>query len=242
MYPVIPKYTYKHMCIYHFMEEIFTHIYETSTWGNNNHSEYNGSSGGGSELQNNINSYIPIVKHFIRVNNISSIVDLGCGDFVCGPSIYDELDVTYTGYDVYKPIVDYHNKTYSNDGKYDFKCMDIFNNRENIVNADLCILKDVLQHWDTMTIETFLFDIINMGKFKYILICNCCNQSNDDDNIDVGNTRPLSCDFNPLKKFNPIKICHIKESTIKEISIITNEEFRFLVVNNQRITVFTPKK
>lgn len=58
MYPVIPKYTYKHMCIYHFMEEIFTHIYETSTWGNNNHSEYNGSSGGGEIKKNKENEKV----------------------------------------------------------------------------------------------------------------------------------------------------------------------------------------
>jgi uncharacterized protein YifN (PemK superfamily) len=222
------------------MEEIFTHIYETSTWGNNNNPEYNGSSGGGSELQNNINSYIPFVKHFIQVNNISSIVDLGCGDFVCGPYIYDELNVTYTGYDVYKPLVDYHNKNYSNDSKYNFKCMDIFNNRQHIVNADLCILKDVLQHWNVTTIETFLHDIIAMGKFKYILICNCCTQSRSDEDINIGYMRPLSCDVNPLKQFNPKKVCYTKEATIKEVSVISNENFRFMQVNTQYITCLPP--
>jgi hypothetical protein len=55
------------------MEEIFTHIYETSTWGNNNNPEYNGSSGGGSELQNNINfigyEYLKNEHHLKKINN-----------------------------------------------------------------------------------------------------------------------------------------------------------------------------
>lgn len=224
------------------MDKIFTNIYETSLWNNNNNPEYKGGSGEGSELQNNINSYVPFIKHFIQVNNISSVVDLGCGDFVSGPYIYDDLDITYTGYDVYKPIVDYHNKTYSNDSKYNFKCIDIFNNRQDIVNADLCILKDVLQHWDVISIFTFLKDIINMGKFKYILICNCCSDAKNGQNIDIGNWRPLSCDVNPLKRFNPIKICYINAPTKKEISVITNEKFRFMRENNKHITSLVPVK
>jgi len=206
------------------MYETFTNIYDGLVWGNNNNPEYNGSSGSGSSLNNNIHTYIPAIKHFIQANNISSIVDLGCGDFECGPHIYDELNVTYTGYDVYKPIIDYHNKKYDNESKYNFKCMDIFSNRRDIDNADLCILKDVLQHWNVTSIDTFLHDIIDMGKFRYILICNCCKQQRDNEDIEIGCCRPLSCDFNPLKKFNPVKLGYVNSGTVKEVSLITNED------------------
>lgn len=222
------------------MNKIFTEIYDKSLWDNNNNPEYNGGSGHGSQLKYNINSYIPFIKHFIQVNNISSVVDLGCGDFVSGPYIYKDLNVTYSGYDVYKPVIDYHNKVYSDDDKYNFICLDIFSNRKDIVNADLCIIKDVLMHWDVNSINMFLRDIISMGKFKYILLCNCCDQQEDNTNIEIGLWRPLSCDFNPLKKFNPVKICHINSNKLKEISIITTEKFGFMRVNNEYMNSFPP--
>ena len=53
--------------------------------------------------------------------------------------------------------------------------------------------------------------------FKYILICNCGYQTIDNTDIVDGEFRPLSCDFLPLKKYNPIKI--YKYDT-KEVSII----------------------
>jgi hypothetical protein len=65
------------------MEQCFTNAYETQLWGNNNIAEYNGSSGDGSSLNYNINTYVPFLKKFITDNNIKNIVDLGCGDFIC---------------------------------------------------------------------------------------------------------------------------------------------------------------
>ena len=90
------------------MEEIFTNIYENCEWGDNNNVEYTGSSGTGSDIDYNKKNYIPFLKKFITDNNIKNIVDLGCGDFICGKIIYDDLDILYTGYDAYKKIIDYN--------------------------------------------------------------------------------------------------------------------------------------
>ena len=79
------------------MEEIFTNIYEKKMWGNNKNNEYSGSSGNGSSIKYNKNTYIPFLKNFISTNDIKTIVDLGCGDFLCGSLIYNDLDITYTG-------------------------------------------------------------------------------------------------------------------------------------------------
>jgi SAM-dependent methyltransferase len=128
------------------MEDFFTNIYESNAWGGNDHpSEYSGTSGGGSEINFNKDTYIPFLKDFIINNKIKNIVDLGCGTFKCGKLIYDDLDIKYTGYDTYKKVIDYNLKECLDD-KYSFKYLDIFNNKENIINGDLCILKDILQH------------------------------------------------------------------------------------------------
>ena len=61
-----------------------------------------------------------------------------------------------------------------------------------------------------------LYYIIKSKKFKYILIINCCNQKIDNEDTPL-RSRPLSCNFLPLKKYNAIKISNYYS---KEISII----------------------
>ena len=203
------------------MEQVFTSVYENNLCGWNNNAEYNGSSGPGSAIDYNKDSYVPFLKKFIIDNNIKNIVDLGCGDFRCGKLIYDDLDVSYFGYDAYQKVIDYNSKQHSFP-KYSFIQLDFCNNKENIINGELCILKDVIQHWSLDNIYTFLDYLVEYKKFKYILICNCCYQTQNNTTIENGDFRPLSCDYFPLKKYNPIKLYnyHSKEVSVIEIKTI----------------------
>jgi len=195
----------------------FTKIYRMREWGNNNNPKYRGSSGEGSTLDFNKDTYIPFLKKFIIENNIQSIVDLGCGDFICGTYIYEDIDnVKYNGYDAYKQLIHHHQSVYK-DTKYNFLHLDFFNNKEYIIDGDLYILKDVLQHWSINDITIFLDYLISHKVFKYILIINCSYQTNDNVDIDTGKFRPLSADYLPLKKYNP-EILY-KYNT-KEVSVI----------------------
>lgn len=198
------------------MQHIFTNIYEQKIWGDNENQEYSGSSGGGSDISYN-SKYIAFLNYFIQEKEIQTVVDLGCGDFRCGPNIYDDLDIQYTGYDTYKKIINYNSKL-NEKPKYTFYHLDFSNEKEKIANGDLCILKDVLQHWSLQNIYDFLDFLTEKKKFKYILIINCCNQKEDNTDIQDGDARPLSCEFLPLKKYNPQKIMNYQT---KEISMIT---------------------
>jgi hypothetical protein len=200
------------------MEQFFTNVYENKIWGDNHNQEYNGSSGGGSDIEYNNNTYVPFLKKFIVNNKIKSVVDLGCGDFKCGKLIYDDLDVSYTGYDTYKKIVDYNSKQHQLP-KYFFEHLDFFNNKELIINGDLCILKDIIQHWKMDEIYTFLDYLVEHKNFKYILICNCCNQKIDNPQNDDRSTS-LSVHFFPLKKYNPVKLYNYRT---KEVSVICKQ-------------------
>lgn len=188
-----------------YMEKTFTNIYENNVWGSNNLIEYKGSSGGGSSIELNKNTYVPFLKKFILDNNIKSVVDLGCGDFQCGLLIYDDLDIIYTGYDTYEKVIEYNSKNHTLP-KYAFLHSDIFNEKENIIHGDLCILKDVLQHWSLEYIYEFLDYFMKKKQFKYILITNCCDQIQDNTDIDIGEWRNLSSSYLPLKKYNPKKL------------------------------------
>ena len=101
------KYKYKNSVYIYIMEEVFTNIYENNSWGNNNNDNYKGSSGPGSNIEYNNDTYVPFLKNFIIEKKILSVVDLGCGDFKCGKLIYDDLDISYTGYDAYEKMVEY---------------------------------------------------------------------------------------------------------------------------------------
>ena len=198
-------------------ETIFGLIYENSIWGDNAIDNYNGGSGGGSDLSYNLATYVPFLKSFLKGQEITSVADLGCGDFLCGPYIYNDLNIEYTGYDTYSKVIE-HNQSNHDLDKCSFVHLDIFNEWTQIKPADVCIIKDVLQHWRTSDIYTFLDAIAISKNFKYILICNCCDQ--EDHNVDLyvtGGFRKLSANFFPLARYDPIII--YKYNT-KEVSLI----------------------
>ena len=100
--------------------------------------EYQGSSGPWSYIYNNIDTYIPFLKQFIINNNIKTVVDLGCGDFVCGTLIYDNLDILYTGYDTYKKVIDYNSKQHSS-SKYSFIHLDFYNIIKKVLKMEIYV-------------------------------------------------------------------------------------------------------
>ena len=202
------------------MEKIFTDIYENEIWGTSTNLEYSGSSGPGSSNAFNRDVYVPCTKAFIENNYIKTVVDIGCGDFYIGPSIYDSLDISYTGYDVYKKVIDYLSKKYQKQKKYNFVHSDVTNDKENIKNADLCILKDVVQHWELADIYSFLDYIIKHKKFKYILLCNSLYTSDTTGKeIRTGDYKPRSCEHLPLSKYNPKKLYNYGDKEVSYISL-----------------------
>jgi hypothetical protein len=198
------------------MDVIFSEIYENYEWGNNRTTHYKGSSGIGSKVYFNLDTYIPFLKKYILDNNIKTIVDLGCGDFLCGHAIYDDLDIEYVGYDVYEKLLISIRKKFP-ENKFKFYNLDFYDKKAEIIGGDLCILKDVIQHWNLMSIYNFLDYLVSVKKFKYILIINCCDQKEDDSDIETGQFRQLSANFLPLMKYNPKIIYKYKT---KEVSLI----------------------
>ena len=200
------------------MEHNFDNIYKTNHWISG--------SGPGSTIAYNKDVYIPFLKQFIIDNNIKTVADLGCGDCQCLENTYNDLNIKYTGYDcVYTNVIENNLNNIQND-KYSFVHLDIFKNRENIIAADVCVLKDILCHWKLECIYIFLDYLVSCQKFKYILLINCCQQSIDNTDIqENGNFHPLSCDFFPLKRYKAQKLCNYNSKEISVINVVMNNIF-----------------
>lgn len=194
------------------MEAVFSGIYERGYWGSNMKVAYRGSSGSGSDPDYN-RPYIEWLRGFIKDRKIQTVVDLGCGDFRSGPLIYEGLSISYTGLDIYQPLIHSLQTEYPD---YTFRYLDVFANLDQIPGGDLCILKDVLQHWSNQDITVFLESVIRSRKFRWILICNCAQQKRVK-NIKTGYHRQLSAAFRPLCLFKPTVIFRYET---KEVSLI----------------------
>ena len=197
------------------MIEEFNYIYENKIWGDDFNKYYSGGSGGGSEVDYNIHEYIPFIQTFIETNKIEIVCDLGCGSGKLIEPIYDILNIKYYGYDCYSKVI-LHNKIKYNEPKYNFIYLDFFSNYNAIIESDLIILKDVLQHWKTSYIIEFLDKIIELKKAKYILICNRYFNQKSDRYVDSDGA--LCAHYFPLKKYSP-KI--LLRYNTKEVSLIT---------------------
>jgi hypothetical protein len=206
--------------------QIFTAIYEEKRLGNDGSPYYNGSSGTGCSYEYNEAEFVPFLRKFIIDNQIKTVVDLGCGNLAYNRKLYGEVGVTaYHGYDVYARVQE-HNRRFSNHKKYRFYTMDFLVHRNEIVPADLCIIKDVLQHWLLADITTLLDYLVESKKFKYIMLINCYPQPPADwcgdmhgewAGFKTGDWRKISCKYAPLSKYLPKPIFYYKT---KEVSII----------------------
>lgn len=182
-------------------KEIFTEIYEKNIWGG---------SGGGSSPENTV-EYRALLQKFLKDHDIKTVVDYGCGDWSFSKLI-DWSDVLYVGMDCVESVVE------ENFYKFGSENIKFLSPLGVMVQSDLLILKDVLQHWSNKDIDIFLRSVVN--NHKYILITNTSDQKHDNQDI-VNQMRPLSAKFEPLKKYNPQILATIHTTETKEVSLIT---------------------
>jgi 2-polyprenyl-3-methyl-5-hydroxy-6-metoxy-1,4-benzoquinol methylase len=140
--------------------ETFQNIYRTKAWGDNGEPFC---SGGGSRGPV-FDKYCTFVTSFIHDHHVQSIVDLGCGDFSVGKQIVEASGACYTGIDVVPELIEHHKSTVQHRGVR-FQCADITN--DPLPAADLCLVRQVLQHLSNGEIVRVL---ANLRNFSRILI------------------------------------------------------------------------
>jgi SAM-dependent methyltransferase len=142
------------------MTQTFRNIYRTKAWGDNGEPFCSGAGSRGPASE----QYCALVIKFIRDHQVRSVVDLGCGDFAVGKQIVEASGVRYTGIDVVPELIEHHKRTV-HDSRVSFKCADITN--DALPCADLCLVRQVLQHLSNKEIVKVLG---NLGNFSRTLI------------------------------------------------------------------------
>lgn len=113
------------------------------------------------------------LRGWLLGSGIKSVVDAGCGDLRHFYPLYFETDVEYTGYDIYSPLIESHKKVpqYQNP-KWSFEFKHCYADRDTMKDADMLVMKDVLQHWTDIEVKDFMDWLTTCGKYKYALLVN----------------------------------------------------------------------
>jgi len=152
------------------MKDIFTNIYLNKEW-----LQICGTySGPGSSIECS-KPFVDFLQEFITVNNIKSILDIGCGDF----NLFKHLkldDIQYKGIDIVDFIIKDNIEKYSS-SNIKFKCKDVTQEKETDI-YDLIIIKDVLQH---LSYESILAILNNINGKNLFLI----NDFFENYNVDI---------------------------------------------------------
>lgn len=206
--------------------DIFSNIYSKRIWAAKDSTPL---SGAGSTISYN-QRYIDFLQNFINdpAHQIHSIVDLGCGDWTFSREI-DFNNKNYLGLDCVSSVIDTNNSLFSTpDIQFALCDFSQTSNLQAILDRDLVILKDVLQHWDDSDVARvldFLTDTSNLNlqnNIKYILLVHGKRKPADfnkkrsvDNYYHYSN---LNFKSPPLNKYN---IQHLFDYKFKEVGLIT---------------------
>jgi SAM-dependent methyltransferase len=139
--------------------EAFIKIYDENRWG--------GASGeicsGSGSSQEQATAYANVIRSFISENKVQTILDLGCGDFTVGKTI-QMPSTSYIGVDIVPRVIE-RNQLFFQQSHIQFKCLDIL--EDPLPKADLCLIRQVLQHLSNAQIETILR---KTAHFKWLVI------------------------------------------------------------------------
>lgn len=197
------------------LQEIFSQIYIHKLWGQN--AEGNGWSGSGSALDTTV-EYRTLLELILKIYDIKSVVDLGCGDWEFSRAI-DWNSVNYKGFDVVAHVIEQNILKYAKKN-VSFAVLDA--TQQELPSADLLICKDVLQHLPNEDV----FKIIKQfNNFKYCIITNdvyAHTLSSDNTNIVRGDYRPIDIRAIPFK-VNATQLLVYKAGYVtKQVLLICN--------------------
>lgn len=162
-----------------FLKRIFQHIYSTQAWG-----KLETISGPGSTLHAT-RAMRSGLHELLRVLEISSLLDVGCGDCNWISSLFPELDL-YIGTDIVADLIESNRKRFETLNHVFFKTIDF--THETLPATDVLLIRDCLTHYSNTLVKATLQHLAT-SKHRYFLISS--NKSAENVDISVGEWRPV---------------------------------------------------
>ena len=141
-------------------------------------SAWGGSSGPGSSAYHTI-EYRAYLQKFLAMNQITSVIDIGCGDWRFSQHV-DFSGIRYIGLDVVPEVIDQNQHRFGGDN-ISFRAMP--DDLRKLPEAQLVIVKDVLQHLSNQKILEFRELVFE--RYPFSLITNSFEKLNTPKNIDI---------------------------------------------------------
>ncbi len=166
-------------------EEVFGRIYRRGLWGHGD------ASGGGSTIRE-AQPFLDLLNGLILTSGWRSVADLGSGDGVVTRGIQA---LWVTGVDCHLP----HVERLQHEGPgMAWLHLDLDRDRESLPGADVGVLRDVLHHWPSALVASWLAWARASGKWKWLLLCQDAANAVAGADTPLGGYRPLRAGLAPL--------------------------------------------
>lgn len=173
----------------------FSYIYKSKYWKGAGE----GSLSGAGSNENTTQKIKHELQSFFKQKKIQSILDIPCGDWKW-MSTMDFQQVNYIGCDVVKEMIEKNSRLYARDN-IKFMVKSLID--DDLPNADLIIVRDLLVHLDTSDILKCL-ENIKRNNFEYIAIKNYPTlKSQHKDKILGDKWRPINLSMEPFSLIDP---------------------------------------
>lgn len=201
-------------------DKVMVQIYEQHLWGGKSFDFYSGS---GSHNKYLVEPYIKVVKEFLKsFKNKPKVCDLGCGDFNIGKQLVPFAE-NYIAIDIVPKLIERNQQLFKADNLV-FQCLDISKNY--LPNADVVILRQVLQHLSNKEIKAIL---PKLEQYKYVILTEHIPDGDFIPNKDIISGQGIR-----LKKNSGISILdapfNFEVKNIEEILRISNKEYNGVLV------------
>lgn len=180
-------------------KEVFTEIYNTNHW-----KSLESISGTGSEITQT-KSLIKDLEKLLNDMNITSVLDIPCGDFKWMQKV-DLSKIDYIGADIVEELIKSNKEQYKEKNNLKFKVLNLIN--DPLPKSDIIIIRDCLVHLSYEDIYNAIENIKSSGC-KYLLTTTFTNHHLNS-NIATGDWRRLNLQEKPFNFPYPILV--IKEN------------------------------
>lgn len=145
------------------LPRVFEDIYQNGLWGTGGWGSGEVYDSGPGSAGAAAGDFVRVVNDLIESEGLISVVDIGCGDFRVGSRIA-RPGLDYTGVDIFPGLIEQNTQRHGRAGLR-FVCADA--TKGALPKADLCIIREVLQHLSNDDIAAILGQL---GKFRFAVI------------------------------------------------------------------------